>query len=87
MSIFRDIAEMIYEAYDANERWNAEVDKYRAQIAEEKAREDARKRREKQQLKEALERKERERYWQQQFNDPDSVKICPYGWSPFGFYL
>jgi len=40
MSIFRDIAEMIYEAYDANERWNAEVDKYRAQIAEEKTRED-----------------------------------------------
>lgn len=59
MSIFRDIAEVIYEAYEANERWNAEVDKYRAQIAEE----DARKRREKQQLKEALERKERERYW------------------------
>ena len=50
MSIFRDFAEMIYEAYDANERWNAEVDKYRAQIAEE----DARKRREKQQLKEAI---------------------------------
>ena len=83
MSIFRDIAEMIYEAYDANERWNAEVDKYRAQIAEE----DARKRREKQQLKEALERKERELYRTQFFNDPDSVKICPYGWSPFGFYL
>ena len=83
MSIFRDIAEVIYEAYEANERWNAEVDKYRAQIAEE----DARKRREKQQLKEAIERKERERYWTQQFNDPDSVKICPYGWSPFGFYL
>lgn len=83
MSIFRDFAEMIYEAYEANERWNAEVDKYRAQIAEE----DARKRREKQQLKEAIERKERERYWTQQFNDPDSVKICPYGWSPFGFYL
>lgn len=75
MSIFRDIAEMIYEAYDANERWNAEVDKYKAQMAEE----DARKRREKQQLKEAIERKERERYWTQQFNDPDSVKICPYG--------
>lgn len=83
MSIFRDIAEMIYEAYDANERWNTEVDKYRAQIAEE----DARKRREKQQLKEARERKERERYWTQFRNDPDSVKICPYGWSPFGFYL
>ena len=28
MSIFRDIAEVIYEAYEANERWNAEVDKY-----------------------------------------------------------
>ncbi len=83
MSIFRDIAEMIYEAYDANERWNAEVDKYRALVAEK----DARKRREKQQLKEALERKERERYWTQFRNDPDSVKICPYGWSPFGFYL
>lgn len=83
MSIFRDIAEMIYEVYDANERWNAEVDKYRAQIAGE----DARKRREKQQLKEARERKERERYWTQFCNDPDSVKICPYGWSPFGLYL
>ena len=83
MSIFRDIAEIIYEAYDANERWNAEVDKYRAQIAEE----DARKRREKQQLKETLERKERERYWTQFYNDPNSVKICSYGWSPFGFYL
>lgn len=83
MSIFRDIAEVIYEAYDANERWNAEVDKYKAQMAEE----DARKRREKQLLKEALERKERERYWTQFRNDPDSVKICPYGWSPFGFYL
>lgn len=83
MSIFRDIAEIIYEAYDANERWNAEVDKYRAQIAEA----DARKRRENQQLKEALERKEREQYWTQFYNNPDSVKICPYGWSPFGFYL
>ena len=87
MSIFRDIAEVICEAYNANERWNAEVDKYRAQIAEE----DARKRREKQQLQEArqeaLERKERERYWTQFYNDPNSVKICPYGWSPFGFYL
>jgi hypothetical protein len=83
MSIFRDIAEIIYEAYDANERWNAEVDKYRAQIAEK----DARKIREKQQLKEAIERKGRELYWTQFFNDPDSVKICPYGWSPFGFYL
>ena len=29
MSIFKNIAEMIYEVYDANERWNAEVDKYR----------------------------------------------------------
>lgn len=83
MSIFRDIAETIYEVYDANERWNAEVDKYRAQIAEE----DARKRREKQQLKEVLERKEREQYWTQFCNDPDSIKIFPYGWSPFGFYL
>ena len=54
-----------------------------AQIAEE----DARKLREKRQLKESLERKERERYWTQYCNDPDSVKICPYGWSPFGFYL
>lgn len=83
MSIFRDIAEIIYEAYDANECWNAEVDKYRAQISEE----DVRKRREKQQLKEVLERKEKEQYWTQFCNDPDSVKICPYGWSPFGFYL
>ena len=83
MSIFKDIAEVIYNAYDANERWNAEVDKYRAQIADE----DASKRREKQQLKEALERKEREQYWTQFCNDPDSVKICPCGWSPFGFYL
>lgn len=83
MSIFRDIAEMIYEAYDANERWNAEVDKYRAQMAEK----DARKLREKQQFKESLERKDRERYWTQLYNDPDSIKICPYGWSPFGFYL
>lgn len=83
MSIFRDIAEIIYEAYDANGRWNAEVDKYKAQIAEE----DVRKKREKQQLKEALEQKEREQYCTQLCNDPDSVKICPYGWSPFGFYL
>ena len=83
MSIFKDIAEVIYNAYDANERWDAEVDKYRAQIAEE----DACKKREKQQLKEARERKEREQYWTQFLNNPDSVKICPYGWSPFGFYL
>lgn len=83
MSIFRDIAEMIYEAYDANEHWNTEVDKYRAQIAEEDARECQMKR----QLKDARERKERERYWTQFCNDPDSVKICPYGWSPFGLYL
>ena len=83
MSIFKDIAEVIYDAYDANERWNTEVDKYRAQIAEE----DARKKREKQQLKDAIERKEREQYWTQFRNNPDYIKICPYGWSPFGFYL
>ena len=41
MSIFKDIAEVIYDAYDANERWNAEVDKYRAQLAEEDARKKA----------------------------------------------
>lgn len=83
MSIFKEIAEILYEASQESLNWDEKVSKYK----EEQRNRDIIIQQENKKLKEAKERRYRELYWEQYWNDPDSVKILPYGWSPFGFYL
>lgn len=83
MSIFREFAELIYDAYNYMASWEDEVEVYKKierEAAERRLEQERR-------ITESLERKEREAYWNQYLEDPTSVMILPYGWSPFGIYL
>lgn len=83
MSIFREFAELIYDAYNYMASWEDEVEVYK------KLEHEAAERRLEQErcIAESLERKEREAYWNQYLEDPTSIMILPFGWSPFGIYL
>lgn len=83
MSIFREFAELIYDAYNYMASWEDEVEVYKKierEAAERRLEQERR-------IAESLERKEREAYWNQYLEDPTSVMILPFGWSPFGIYL
>lgn len=83
MSIFREFAELIYDAYNYLASWEDEVEVYKKierEAAERRLEQERR-------ITESLERKEREAYWNQYLEDPTSVMILPFGWSPFGIYL
>lgn len=83
MSIFREFAELIYDAYNYMASWEDEVEVYKKierEAAERRLEQERR-------ITESLERKEREAYWNQYLEDPTSVMILPFGWSPFGIYL
>ena len=83
MSIFREFAELIYDAYNYMASWEDEVEVYKKierEAAEKRLSEERH-------IAESLERKEREAYWNQYLEDPTSVMILPFGWSPFGIYL
>lgn len=83
MGVFNEFATVVYEAYQEMVDWENKVELYKKE--EYKAREE----REKQErcINDALERKRREQYWKMYWEDPSSVMILPYGWSPFGFYI
>jgi hypothetical protein len=83
MSIFREFAELIYDAYNYMSSWEDEVEAYRKHEREATERRLS----EEHRIAESLERKEREAYWNQYLDDPTSVMILPFGWSPFGIYL
>ena len=83
MSIFREFAELIYDAYNYMTSWEDEVEVYKKierEAAERRLEQERR-------IAESIERKEREAYWNQYLEDPTSVMILPFGWSPFGIYL
>jgi hypothetical protein len=83
MSIFREIAELIYEVAQEDYEHNKK-------ILEERRRLEEIKRYHKNKLEQERleqERLERQVYWDQLYDDPTSVMICPFGWSPFGIYL
>lgn len=83
MSIFREFAELIYDAYNYMASWEDEVEVYKKierEAAERRLEQERR-------ITESLERKEREAYWNKYLEDPTSVMILPFGWSPFGIYL
>ena len=83
MSVFKEFAELVYDAYGIMTSLEDEVEAYRKherEAAEKRLSEERR-------IAESLERKEREAYWNQFLDDPTSVMICPFGWSPFGIYL
>ena len=83
MSIFKEFAELIYDAYTYMTSWEDEVEVYKKLEREATERRLEQERR----IAESIERKEREAYWNQYLEDPTSVMILPYGWSPFGIYL
>ena len=83
MSVFKEFAELVYDAYNIMTSWEDEVEAYK------KYEREAIERRlsEERLITESLEQEERETYWNQFLDDPTSVMICPFGWSPFGIYL
>lgn len=83
MGVFRDLAELICDVVDEDLKREKE-------ILEERRREEEIKRYHKNKLEQEKleqERLERQAYWDQLYEDPTSVMICPFGWSPFGIYL
>ena len=83
MGVFRDLAELIYDAVQEDMKREKE-------FLELRRREEEIKRYHKNKLEqERLEQEELERqtYREQLYKDPTSVMICPFGWSPFGIYL
>lgn len=83
MGVFRDLAELIYDVVQ-------EDIKREKEILEERRREEEIKRYHKNKIEQERleqERLERQAYWDQLYDDPTSVMICPFGWSPFGIYL
>lgn len=83
MGVFRDLAELICDVVDEDLKREKE-------ILEERRREEEIKRYHKNKIEQEKleqERLERQAYWDQLYDDPTSVMICPFGWSPFGIYL
>lgn len=83
MGVFRDLAELIYDVVQEDLKREKE-------ILEERRREEEIKRYHKNKIEQEKleqERLERQAYWDQLYDDPTSVMICPFGWSPFGIYL
>ena len=83
MSVFKEFAELVYDAYDIMTSWEDEVEAYKKHEREAIERRLS----EERLITESLEQEERETYWNQFLDDPTSVMICPFGWSPFGIYL
>lgn len=83
MGVFRVLAELICDAVDEDIKRGKE-------ILEERRREEEIKRYHKNKIEQEKleqERLELEAYREQLCEDPTSVMICPFGWSPFGIYL
>lgn len=83
MSIFKIFANLVVNAYYEQYMHDAEANRERAAKLR-KAEETKR-----QIIMERLEIEEaaHNAYRKALYEDPTSVMICPFGWSPFGFYL
>lgn len=83
MGVFRDLAELIYDV--VQEDMKREKEFLEARRREEEIKRYHKNKLEQERLEQ--ERLEQQAYWDQLYDDPTSVMICPFGWSPFGIYL
>ena len=83
MRMFKEFAKFMNDVLNIMTSWEDEVEAFRKY---EREVEETRKEQERR-IAEYIEQKEREAYWEQYAEDPTSVMILPFGWSPFGIYL
>jgi prephenate dehydrogenase len=81
--MFRALSETLYEL---NKQLVKEDMEHYHKMIEQKQKE-AREKAEKEAEQYRKELEEHNQYYREYLDDPTSVMICPFGWSPFGIYL